>query len=73
MGVTRIITTVNFFLFFFFFFFGFLGLHPQHMEGPRAGVELELQLPDRHSHSHSNKGSKQHLQTAPQLMTIPDP
>ena len=23
----------------------FLGLHPQHMEVPRLGVELELQLP----------------------------
>ena len=30
---------------FFFFFFCFLGLHPQHMEVPRLGVELELQLP----------------------------
>ena len=32
-------------LFFFFFFFVFLGLHPQHMEIPRLGVKLELQLP----------------------------
>jgi len=30
--------------FFFFFPFGFLGPHPQHMEVPRLGVELELQL-----------------------------
>ena len=28
-----------------FFFFVFLGLHPQHMEFSRLGVELELQLP----------------------------
>ena len=28
-----------------FFFFFFLGLHPQHKEIPRPGVELELQLP----------------------------
>ena len=28
-----------------FSFFVFLGLHPQHMEVPRQGVELELQLP----------------------------
>ena len=28
-----------------FFFFVFLGPHPQHMEVPRLGVELELQLP----------------------------
>ena len=27
---------------FFFFFFFFLGLHPQHMEVPRLGVESEL-------------------------------
>ena len=31
--------------FFFFFFFSFLGLHLQHMEVPRLGVNLELQLP----------------------------
>ena len=29
---------------FFFFFFGSLGLHLRHMEVPRLGVELELQL-----------------------------
>ena len=29
---------------FFLFFFVFLGPHPQHMEVPRPGVELELQL-----------------------------
>ena len=28
-----------------FFFLSFLGLHPQHMELPRLGVESELQLP----------------------------
>ena len=28
--------------FFFFFFFFFLGLHLQHVEVPRLGVELEL-------------------------------
>ena len=28
-----------------FLFFSFLGLHPQHMEVPRLGVEFELQLP----------------------------
>ena len=28
-----------------FFFFFFLGPHPLHMEVPRLGVELELQLP----------------------------
>ena len=30
---------------FFFFFFFFLGLHLQHMEVPKQGVKLELQLP----------------------------
>ena len=30
---------------FFFCLFKFLGLHPRHMEVPRQGVELELQLP----------------------------
>ena len=29
-----------------FFFFSFLGLHSQHMEAPRLGVQLEPQLPD---------------------------
>ena len=30
---------------FFLSFFSFLGLHPWHMEIPRLGVQLELQLP----------------------------
>ena len=30
---------------FFFFFFVFLGLHAQHMEVLRLGVQLEVQLP----------------------------
>ena len=29
---------------FFFFFFIFLGLHPQHIEVSRLGVQSELQL-----------------------------
>ena len=33
------------FLFFLFFFFCFLGPHLRHMEIPRLGVKLELQLP----------------------------
>ena len=33
-----------FFFFFFFLLFCFLGLHSQHMEVPRPGVELELKL-----------------------------
>ena len=31
-----------FFCFVFIFIFCFLGLHPQHMEVPRLGVQLEL-------------------------------
>ena len=31
-------------LMYYSFFFCFLDLHPQHMEVPRLGVELELQL-----------------------------
>ena len=30
---------------YFFIYFVFLGPHPQHMEVPRLGVELELLLP----------------------------
>ena len=33
------------FYFILFYFFVFLGLHPQHMEVPRLGTKLELQLP----------------------------
>ena len=36
---------VLFLLLFLFCFCFFLGLHPQHMEVPRLGVKLELQLP----------------------------
>ena len=32
-------------IFFITFFFLFLGLHPLHIEVPRLGFELELQLP----------------------------
>ena len=32
-------------IFFFFVFLSFLGPHPRHVEIPRLGVELELQLP----------------------------
>ena len=45
--------------FFCFVLFAFLGLHPQHMEVPRLGVKLELQL--LAYHSHSNMESEPHL------------
>ena len=38
------------------FFFFFLGLYLWHMEVPRLGVQLKLQLPA--AHSHSNIGSE---------------
>ena len=44
------------FCFFFVFFFFILGLHLKHIEVPRLGVELELQLP-AYSRAHSNAGS----------------
>ena len=37
-------TCFLFFFFFFFLVFWFLGPHSRHMEAPRLGVELELQL-----------------------------
>ena len=50
-----------------FFFFFFLGLHPWHMEAPRLGVELELQLPAydtavsaTYTEAHSNARSLTH-------------
>ena len=52
------------------FFFVFLGLHPQHMEVPRLGVESELHLP---SYSHNNAKSEPRLQPTPYLMAILDP
>ena len=42
-----VIHNFHFLIFFIYLFiyFVFLGLHPQHMEVPRQGVESELQLP----------------------------
>ena len=40
-------------------FFWILGLHPQHMEVPRLGDELELQLP-AYATAHSNASSLTH-------------
>ena len=45
----------------FFFFFHFLGLHPQHMEVPRPGVETEMQ-PPAYTAAIATWGSKPHLQ-----------
>ena len=69
-----------------FCFFHFLGPYPWHMEVPRLGVELELELLvyttatamqdpscvcDLH-HSDSNAGSEPHLRPTPQLTAMPD-
>ena len=37
--------TFYFIIFLVYLFFCFVGLHPQHMEVHRLGVELELRLP----------------------------
>ena len=34
-----------YYYYYYYYYFGFLGLHVTHMEVPRLGVELELQLP----------------------------
>jgi len=47
-----------------------LGLHLWHMEVPRLGAELELQL---HHHSHSKVGSEPCLPPTPQPPAMPDP
>ena len=52
-----------------FFFFLVLGLHPRHMEVPRRGVQLELQL----LAYHSNARSEPCLQPTPLLMAMLDP
>ena len=51
-----------------FFYHYFLGLHLWHMEVPRPGVELELQLPD-----YSIATAMPDLRPTPQLMAMPDP
>ena len=48
----------------FFFFFVFLGPNPWHMEVPRLGVELELQLP-AYSTATTTAESKPHLLPTP--------
>ena len=48
------------------FLYLFLGLHPQHMEVSRLGVQSELQL-------HNNAGSEPRLPPTPQLTATPDP
>ena len=57
--------------FLFFCFFVFLGLHPQHMEVPRLGVESELQLPTYATAMAMQDLS--HICDLPQFMAMPDP
>ena len=58
------------FVYFIYLFIYFLLFRAtlQHIEVPRLGVEAELQ-----QHGHSNTGSKQHLQSIPQLTATLDP
>ena len=63
---------ILFILFIVLFYFCFLGPHPQHMEVPRLGVKLELQLPPQpqqlgiqaesatYTIGHGNAGSMTH-------------
>ena len=54
-----------------FSFIVFLGLHLQHMEVPRLGVQIGTAAAGLY-HSHSNSGSKLHLQPTLQLTAMPD-
>ena len=54
-------------------FFVFLGPHLWHMEVPRPGVELELQLPAYTTATAMPDLTKLHLQPTPQLMVMLDP
>ena len=60
----------NVYTYFFFFFFCFLPLHPRHMEVPRLGVEVELQLL---AYTTATATSKPHLRPTLQLTAPPDP
>ena len=62
---------LTFFLF-YFFFFHFLGLHPWHMEVPRLGIELELQLP-AYTTAIAMQDPELRLRPTPQLRALPDP
>ena len=42
-STSNILIKRNLFIYFLYIFF-FLGPHPRHMEDPRLGIELELQL-----------------------------
>ena len=58
-----------FFIIYLFTYFCFLGLHVRHMEIPRLGVELELQLLTYVTATATqDPGSEPHLWPTPQLM-----
>ena len=65
------IVSFLFYLILFIYLF-ILGLHPWHMEGPRLGIQSELQLP-----AYATATAKQDpsciLRPTPQLMAMPDP
>ena len=55
-----------------YLFLPFSGPHLWHMEVPKLGVELELQLL-AYATTHSNVGSKPRLRPTPQLMATLGP
>ena len=57
---------------FLFLMFCFLAKHPQHMEVPRLGVDLELQ-PPACTTATAIQDLNHALQPTPQLMVMPDP
>ena len=63
-----------FFCLFVFVFLSFvvLGLHSQHMEVPRLGVELELRLL-AYATATATPDPEPHLRLTPQLTATPDP
>ena len=70
--LVAVLTLLKFFFFFFFLTVCFLGPHLWHMEVPRLGVELELQLPVKATAT-ADAGSRPHLWPTPQLMAMLDP
>ena len=66
VGKSFNLSSFSFLLFFFF------SLRLQHMEVPRLGVKVELQIP-AYTTAHSNARSEPHLQPTPQLTAMPDP
>ena len=69
-NVHMLAVTFFFVLFCFCLFVCFLGPHLWHVEVPRLGVELELQLPTGLHHSHGNTRSEPCLQPTLELAAV---